>query len=78
MTDVHSQQELIRRDTAIGGPNARARRGMRIALFSLSATLLLAGVAAAVGVFAYRALSNGPSTAVPRATGQHYIAPWVL
>jgi hypothetical protein len=51
---------------------------MRIALFSLSATMLLAGVAAAAGVFAYRALSNGSSTAMPRATGQHYIAPWVL
>jgi protein-tyrosine phosphatase len=77
MTDVHSQQEKIVRETALRGPNVRVRRGLRVAVLSLSATVLLAGAAAA-GVFAYRTLSDGSAAAVPRVTGQHYSAPWVL
>jgi hypothetical protein len=71
MTDVHSQQDLI------AAPKVRTRRGLRIALLSLSATIVLAGAAAA-GVFASRALSEGSAAAIPRVTGQHFSAPWVL
>jgi hypothetical protein len=61
----------------MAGPNVRPRRGLRIALLSLSATVLLAGAAAA-GVFAYRTLSDSSAAAIPRVTGQHFSAPWVL
>jgi hypothetical protein len=47
-------------------PGIRGRRGLRIALLSLAAAILLLGAAIA-GIFGYRAMNGGQSASAARA-----------